>query len=53
MEKNDDVKNSIFMLFSTIIVSCISCMDDLPIYLAKDYNFKRYGVYPYTSADEK
>ena len=51
-EKND-VRYSIYEKFPNIIVSCLYCWNDLPIFLARDYSFTRSGIYPYTIEDEK
>ncbi len=53
MHENADVKNSIYEKFPNIIVSCLYCWNYLPIFLARDYNFARCGMYPYTQDDEK
>ena len=51
--ENNDVKKSIYEKFPNIIVSCLYCWNDLPIFLARDYSFTRSGIYPYTIEDEK
>jgi hypothetical protein len=53
MHENLDVKNSIYEKFPNIIVSCLYCWNELPIFLARDYHFARCGIYPYTNEDEK
>mmetsp|Transcript_39177 Transcript_39177/g.37563 ORF Transcript_39177/g.37563 Transcript_39177/m.37563 type:complete len:152 (-) Transcript_39177:1959-2414(-) len=50
---SDLYQNSIFEKFSNIIVSCLYCWNDLPIFLPRDYCFSRGGMYAYTSQDEK
>ena len=53
MYENLDVKNAIYEKFPNIIVSCLYCWNELPIFLARDYNFARCGIYPYSNDDEK
>ena len=53
IHENTDVKNSIYDKFPNIIVSCLYCWNDLPIFLARDYCFTRSGIFPYTTEDEK
>ena len=53
IHENTDVKNSIYDKYPNIIVSCLYCWNDLPIFLCRDYAFTRSGIFPYTAEDEK
>jgi len=52
VHENTDVKNSIYEKFPNLIVSCLYCWNDLPIFLARDYAFTRSGIFPYVANDE-
>lgn len=52
---NDEnlIRDTIYSDFKKIIVACLHCWNDLPIFTTRDFNFQRSGIYPYTSDDEK
>ena len=47
------IRDAIYSEFKKIIVACLHCWNDLPIFTTRDFNFQRSGIYPYTNDDEK
>jgi hypothetical protein len=48
------LRDSIYADFKKIIVSLMHCWNDLhEIFVTRDFNFTRSGIYPYTIDDEK
>lgn len=47
------IREAIYNDFKRIIVACLHCWNDLPIFAHKDFTFTRTGVFPYTNDDEK
>ena len=53
INERQEIKEAIYQEFQSIILSCLYCWNDLPIFIARDYLFSRSGVFPYTAEDEK
>ncbi|CDW85800.1 n-terminal domain-containing protein [Stylonychia lemnae] len=51
--ENTAIREPIYKEFQNIIVSCLYCWNNLPIFTAKDYLFSRSGIFPYNMEDEK
>ena len=47
------IREAIYPNFKKIIVACLHCWNDLPIFTARDFNFSRSGIFPYSSEDDK
>jgi len=47
------IRDAIYNEFKRIIVSCLHCWNDLPIFTPRDFHFTRTGVFPYSSEDDK
>jgi hypothetical protein len=52
---NDEhlIRETIHSEFKKIIVASLHCWNDLPIFVTRDFNFQRSGIYPYTAEDDK
>ncbi len=52
---NDEnqIREAIYQNFKKIIVACLHCWNDLPIFTARDFNFQRSGIFPYSSDDDR
>jgi hypothetical protein len=47
------MRDSIYADFKKIIVSLMHCWNDLPIFVTRDFNFTRSGIYPSSIEDDK
>ena len=48
-----EIKKKIHENLSTIMVSCIHCWNDLPIFNWSEYHFTRHGMFAYCPEDNK
>ncbi len=53
VNENQGIRDAIYLEFQNIIVSCLYCWNDLPIFTPKNYYFSRSGIFPYNMDDEK
>lgn len=49
----EELKLAIYNKLDKILVSCLNCWGELPIFLYKDYFLMRSGVLPYSIEDDK
>jgi hypothetical protein len=51
--EENQIREAIYQDFKKIIVACLHCWNDLPIFTTRDFNFSRSGIFPFSSEDDK
>lgn len=49
----EELKSAIYAKIPQILVSCLQCWNELPIFLPKEFFLMRSGILPYTNDDDR